>query len=144
MKIYLKNNPEFQSVRDLMIWYFENDCPETYNEDNSIQCYMGKRRSFEDLLDLSNTYFEVTPKELIKTLNDISINERDLNSKMKKPTLISIYCRDICRNVFLVLDDNYNAFIPYMGTVFHSDSFMDDRGTGRYTKQELINLIKEE
>ena len=138
MKIYLKNNPKFKSVRELLIWYFKNGSPETYYESNMPQCEAGRKRSFEDLLDLTNTYFEVTPKELIKTLNDIYLTEDFNGSK-----LINLFCPTIQKNIF------YLERYPTKGTLdntilFNGPEFNDKLGNGNFTRMELLKLIKEE
>ena len=102
------------------------------------QCEAGRKRSFEDLLDLTNTYFEVTPKELIKTLNDIYLTEDFNGSK-----LINLFCPTIQKNIF------YLERYPTKGTLdntilFNGPEFNDKLGNGNFTRMELLKLIKEE
>ncbi len=71
---------------------------ETYNDEacTDIQCYAGKNRSIDDLLDCVNTYFESTT---IEELMNILVSLVIVSDNNIKYSMYNYYCKDIDKSV---------------------------------------------
>lgn len=138
MSIYLKKDgTEFTNVYDLLKFgytqYGEKSWGErfvkTYSdpECTQLEC-KAARRSFDDLLTISRTYFpETTEVELAKTLEQLR----------KERVVFCLFCPDIERVVF------------YRSTGYGHDSFKngvnenyhDREGTSNYSLNTILGLI---
>lgn len=125
MKIYFKY-ADTKDLKSLMRSLYSHNgyaCP-TYldSEFNKIQC-AGSRRSFEDLLIISKTYFpKVTKEELMQCLIDIKIKFYFCNNINK---IVFHY-----HGIFFINEINFNS---YKNRIFQE---------GTYTPRRLINVLK--
>lgn len=93
--LFSYSNPHDTSYIKNVCTYFDKDCIK-------LQCYSGRNRSFEDILEIVNTYFKdkysITDifKELILPIKK--------NNKIYSPYLIS--CSDIRRIVIYYYNNN--------------------------------------
>jgi hypothetical protein len=96
-------------------------------EKTQIQCRSKKWRSFDDLLEIVNTYFpEVTPKELIHELLVCQPNGRTNYI----PSLR--ICSTIMRiRIYYHIEDNLNLYNPFGSSKLNS----------KYSWAELLNML---
>lgn len=126
-KIYFKKGNEAKDLKELMIFLFEDGgySVETYHNENftNIQCYSGSRRSFEDLLAISNTYYpNTTEEQLMKVLIDIEIK--------------FYHCGDIKKVVFHYYGNYLIALNCFENMVLHG-SIRDDT----YSPSDLTKIL---
>lgn len=144
MKIFVEKSINFDSLYDLLSWYFDNDCPKTYYEDGSLQCDAHKNRSIDALIDLSRTYFpEVSNVEVIKTLQ--KLHKENINNIIYSGAIICKYCPTIKRPVFMHYTGNY--FFPYRDTMIHGNIDKNNEinyTNSKYTMLDLARIILED
>lgn len=112
-------NPEKDNFSYANPTYFDKKC-------TRVEC-RGKRRSFEDLFTLANTYFPGTTElELMQTIKD---------SK-----LTFIYCNDIHKIVFL----RYSADKPEWVSRFKTHAEYNwNYSANTYTAKELLEIFNQ-
>lgn len=132
--IYIKN-PITTSLEDLLCggWPGHNqNFVETYKDEECTDTQCGRaRRSFEDLLEISRTYFpETTEIELAKTLQELG----------NKYNLIATFCGDINKIVFW----RWDTVKSYKNDLFHfiEDSKRNTKGNSPYSANDIQDLIK--
>lgn len=139
IKIYFKDGYKAKSLKELLTLLY----PGTYvkmtfldPECTEYQCHGSARRSFEDLLAISNTYFETSEKELMKVLLDLNFN--------------FYKCEEIKKIVFHFVD-GYPKIKDFDETyIENSDNKIVDEDNyceGTYLPsrlQEIINEVKNE
>lgn len=104
--------------------------PTYYDKDFRFEQCRPARRSFEDLLALSKTYYpNTTEKELIEILH--KLNEDD--------QVVASFCGDIEKLVFLYIGNNPP------GNLFHDieAEYRDEQGLGKYSVN-ILNFIYNE
>lgn len=129
--IYLKE-PNTNSLKDLISKGFckiGGRFVETYHdEDCNIRQCREANRSFEDLLEISQTYFpETTPKILIDTLQEIHNTEGGL---------VCMFCSDIDKPVFYKYSNTYSLFY------YVSDG--SKKGNSPYCVNDFKELLNQE
>lgn len=130
MKIYFKTRKKIKNLEELIKNGYTNYSKKTFrttykNSKLTTQECHSARRSFEDLLKISRTYFpETTEKELAKLL--FKLNE-DIN-------LTCSYCNTINKLVF------YKSYhYAWQNINIHTTGYEDKKGKGKYS----FNMIKE-
>ena len=131
--IYIKN-ANTNSLKRLLSKGWAGDYQsfvETYNDKECKDIECGRaRRSFEDLLEISRTYFpETTEIELAKTLQELG----------NKHNLIASFCGDINKLVFW----KWVFIKPYKNDLLHyvDDSKRDTKGNSPYSANDIQELI---
>lgn len=95
------------------------------------QCYRFRRRSFDDILECTQTYFKkITPKELFKIL--LTLNIKDINGRDTELYLFN--CSSIKRGTMLYssnIDDiKFNTMISM------------DKYDSKYSWKELFEMLE--
>jgi len=104
--------------------YLDKEC-------NYQQCGDGKLRSFDDVFDLVNTYFEdITPKELIHTLLLLDLERGD-----KKLYLHTGTCSSIQRIRMLYVPVNT------ISNPSRNNSYMYTKYDSKYSWGELFDMV---
>lgn len=85
-----KEKLNFNSLEEFLCSYFEQLSPKTINENGTITCLAGRRRSFSDLLQLCSYYFEYSEERVAAALIQL----------WKHDTIDCLYCPDISKIVF--------------------------------------------
>lgn len=140
MPIYLRipKDKEIANLYDLLVYGYTNKDGEradskfsrTYKtpDFSESDCHSA-RRSFDDLLEISRTYFpETLEKDLALCLEELR----------KKEKLVCIFCSDINRVVFLTGYSTTTSFKQYI-----SLREINRKGTSNYCLQDILNLINE-
>ncbi len=135
-----KKDTKFKSVNDLMYYYFDNKTPQTnWENDETIQCRQGCRRSFDDLILLAKYYFpEVTEKEVIEAISNFS------NTSETKIVVLH-YCGDIKKPV--MRDWGKSCFSGFSKSKLpHCDDskYYNKKGVSKYSVKSIMELLNEE
>lgn len=106
MSIYVKYGRK-KSIKEFLIEFFKSEKRNGYltnvttyknSECTTVQCDEGKYRSFDEILELVNTYYKnVSAKKLINILYNLEL----INSKGNIKRFYSLYCRDVKKSVIL-------------------------------------------
>lgn len=126
-----------KTVEEFLTKFFSNS--KTYNdyltnvetfsdpECTTIQCHSGKYRSFEEVLECVNTYYdELKPKDLMLILDSLVLKHPNGTKRM----LYTLFCETICKPVMLFAHD--------YKTICDSDK----KGIAKHSWEELFNMIK--
>jgi hypothetical protein len=147
LKIKLQTNKEFNSLYELMKYYFSYSCPETYYENDTLQCENRRNRSFSDLFALARYYFpDVKIKELAEVLMDLTLEK----------ICDFFVCKDVRSPVFFYYSKgggmfsrqlNYNDIIykcyEYYPNFYHKDySYSYEHALSMFTKTAKEYEIK--
>lgn len=109
-----------------------NSTVQTYYDINckGIQCYTRKKRSFDDILECTQTYFpNITPKELFKLL--LTLNIKTKNGKTA--SLFLTNCRSIRRIILIYNSDVYDLSYNILIKLCSFDS--------KYSWKDLFDML---
>ncbi len=137
-KIYV--NFKHDSLTDLLYKLFDHrgyiivKSVATYSDEQctQIQCYAGKNRSFDDLMILVNTYYEVDEMTLLKELLTLDIK---LNNSNVYPYLI--YCPDIHKPVINYAEEINGGLYQFSSNI----SSNNDNNKSDYCWIELLEEL---
>lgn len=103
----------------------------TYIDSNftKIHCEENKKRSFDDLLLISKTYFRVSDKTVAKTIFKI-IDDY--------PKFLFILCRTA--NKWILNYGMYSSDIEYCGQYNESYKKLDDKAGGKHSFNDILKL----
>lgn len=134
MSIYVKYGRK-KSIKEFLIEFFKSEKKPTYligvttyqdSECTIQQCNDSRYRSFDDILELVNTFYKnVSAKKLINILHDL----KPVDSKNRLKKIYIFYCYDIKKSMILY-------------TSYGNISKSDDKEKCKYSCNELIEMIK--
>lgn len=145
MAIYLKlpDNLHLNNIDELLIYGYNNGFVyrfvETYAdiECKQRECHSA-RRSFEDLLEICQTYFpETTERDLAKSLYKLSHTENALSLKPGCHIRI-MYCSTIEKMVFTTDDKTWEYYCDERGD---SHTLRNRNGKGKYCYNDIMYLL---
>lgn len=114
------------------VYYIQSTVNDTYFdfEFKELQCKSGKKRSFDDLVLISKTYFRVSDKAVAKVI---------LKLLNKKNDLIFVLCDSVNK---WVLNRNLTKSDKVKYCASYNKSYLktDDCGKGNYSFDDIITL----
>lgn len=132
---YICKTWQKKNIKEFLIEFFKSEKKASFligvttykNPECTIQqCNDNRYRSFDEILELVNTYYKnVSAKKLINILNDLKLT--DSKNILKK--FYIFYCDDIHKSV--ILYTNYGSLTK-----------SDNKEKCKYSCNELIEMIK--
>ncbi len=146
-KIYVKNIKKQPTIREFLILLFTGEgiittnskFPTTYSdkECTQIQCTANRMRSFDDLLDLVETYYpSITPKRLIDLILTLSFEKTHEGIKrILKPQFS--YCGGMRKIRILYMNDTYgNSHMSNFSIICNLNQF-----NSKYSWEDLFLML---
>jgi hypothetical protein len=140
MKLYCPDLSRKYSIKEYLNDYFEKACPETYDENNELECEENKHRSIEALYYLSKTeYPSLSFKKFMKIISQLAVIRKTCIMPCMDVHKYTFYRKESANTLNIGSDSIKYSKIGLFHTKFKSDS--DFKVFGKYLNEDLYKII---